>query len=175
MVEVTEQNFTQIVSERMMEIADMFAAALLEADPRAWDHLLVYAPKEKIRALALELDKPRKLKAKSDPVVVVNKSGLERARPYRPTGVVVTKELLLELVGDFTWDFGHQFFIETEVGNFVWSDPDYQGDDTMRLFKGSYNDWIGGQGGFGAFGRSKGRHQISRYCGDKFTLVLDKG
>lgn len=73
----------------------------------------------------------------------------------------MTKERLAGLVGDFTWDFEQSFFIETNEGNFVWSDPDYGGSGEIVEYKGSYNEWIGG-----GFGRSKGRHFIGSYCGD---------
>jgi hypothetical protein len=42
------------VSDLLMEAADFFAATLAVADPRAWQHLLVYAPldilKERVNA-----------------------------------------------------------------------------------------------------------------------------
>jgi len=78
------------------------------------------------------------------------------------------KEQLLELEGDFTWDFGCHFFIETNKGNFIWSDPDYNGDNTIVPFDGNYNDWLPR----GMYGRSKGLHKIGSYCG---TDIIFKG
>lgn len=76
------------------------------------------------------------------------------------------KEQLMNMSGYFTWDFGQNFFIETPIGNFVWSDPDYYGDNTIRYFNGSIQDYFGG-----GFGRRKGRHTISGYCGEDFEFV----
>jgi len=44
----------------------------------------------------------------------------------------MTRESFLNLVGEFTWDFGNKFYIETKIGNFVWStfDPDYNGNNS---------------------------------------------
>jgi len=71
--------------------------------------------------------------------------------------------LTLNTIGEFTWSFSDKFFIETDVGNFVWSDPDYQGDNTIVLFRGSYKDWCREIGI--PFGRDKGKHTIEGYCG----------
>lgn len=80
----------------------------------------------------------------------------------------MTKEKLIALDGNFTWDFGSEFFIETSEGNFVWSDPDYNGDNIIREVKLSYNDWI--HEAHIPFGRSKGNHIIGQYCGTNFTF-----
>lgn len=81
--------------------------------------------------------------------------------------MVVSKENLAEQLGNFTWDFGQCFFIETMFGNFVWSDPDYYGDNTIKPFDGTIQDYFGK-----SFGRCKGSHIISSYCGEDFTLVV---
>lgn len=78
----------------------------------------------------------------------------------------MTKEKLCGMIGDFTWNFGNKFFIETAEGNFIWSDPDYNGDNTIRKFNGTLQDYFGD-----SFGRDKGKHYISDYCGTEFTLV----
>lgn len=78
----------------------------------------------------------------------------------------MTKEKLAGMVGEFTWDFGQNFFIETSEGNFVWSDPAYNGDNTIRPYNGTVEDYFGN-----SFGRDKGKHYIGKYCGDQFTLV----
>lgn len=76
------------------------------------------------------------------------------------------KEKLMNMVGQFTWDFGQNFFIETSIGNFIWSDPDYYGDNTIKSFDGSIKDYFGK-----GFGRRKGHHTISEYCGEDFEFV----
>jgi hypothetical protein len=83
----------------------------------------------------------------------------------------MTKEHVAGLVGEFTWDFSQQFFIETAEGNFVWSDPDYQGDGSIRKYAGSFQDWI--KADQGGFGRSKGTHIIGSYCGDFIFVEED--
>ncbi len=73
----------------------------------------------------------------------------------------MTREHLLGLYGEFTWDFGQKFFIQTSEGNFVWSDPDYGGDNTIRPYNGTLQHFFGE-----GFGRGKGVHTIASYCGE---------
>lgn len=75
--------------------------------------------------------------------------------------------LTLDTVGSFTWDFGCNFHIETSVGCFVWSDPSYNGDNTIKPAP-AYNEWIGK-----SFGRYKGQHLIRDFCG-KDVKIMDK-
>jgi len=79
--------------------------------------------------------------------------------------LTVAKEDLLLAYGDFTHGFNHLWLIETEYGVFVWSDPGYGGNNTMKPFNGRIKDF------FNPYGRMKGRHLISRYCGDQFILM----
>jgi hypothetical protein len=81
---------------------------------------------------------------------------------------MLTKDEVANLVGEFTWDFGCYFFIETSEGNFIWSDPDYQGDNTIKATNLSYEQWITEKN---IFGRSKGKHIIGHYCGKDFSLA----
>ena len=37
------------------------------------------------------------------------------------------KMISQDTTASFTWGFGKEFFLETDEGNFVWNDPDYQG------------------------------------------------
>jgi len=73
---------------------------------------------------------------------------------------------LLDLDGEFTWDFGNRFFIETLIGNFIWSDPSYGGDNTIQEFNGTYKQYIGD-----SFGRDEGIHIIRDYCGDNVKII----
>lgn len=77
------------------------------------------------------------------------------------------QQLLLTDEGDFTWNFAQEFWIETAKGNFIWSNPDYMGNNTIRKATMSYQEWIGE----GGFGRSKGRHIIGHYCGMEVTIL----
>lgn len=83
----------------------------------------------------------------------------------------MTKDYLGGLMGEFTWDFGCHFFIETNEGNFVWSDPDYNGDNSIIKFTGTVNDYMTDYGANpDMYGRDKGTHLISTYCGDDFIF-----
>lgn len=80
----------------------------------------------------------------------------------------MNKETLMNLMGEFTWNFGQQFFIETAQGNFIWSDPDYNGDNTIRKYHGTIHDFFPGD----SYSR-EGKHVIGKYCDPMFTLVDD--
>ncbi len=69
----------------------------------------------------------------------------------------------LNTIASFTWSFNHSFFVETNEGNFVWSDPEYGGDNTIRKFNGDYKKWCKKEKI--PFGRDKGMHTIGEYCG----------
>ena len=71
-------------------------------------------------------------------------------------------ETLKNLVGSFCWNYSNKFFIETDMGNFVWSDPDYHGDNTMKMYNGTYQEWLKEQGI--PYCRDKGNHIIGNYC-----------
>lgn len=77
-----------------------------------------------------------------------------------------SREELLNLHGEFTWDFGRTFFIEVKgfACNFVWSAPGYNGTNEIKPFTGSYQNWLSGTGL--DFGRSKGYRRIGDYCGE---------
>ena len=74
----------------------------------------------------------------------------------------MTKQEISSLFGDFTWDFGQEFYITTSKGNFIWSDPDYNGSGQLKSTTLTYREFIGK----GYSGRSKGNHNIGNYCGD---------
>lgn len=82
---------------------------------------------------------------------------------------MIDKKSLLNLEGHFSWNFGNKFFIETEMGNFVWSDPDYfGGDNSIKFFDGNLDDFCK-QEHIG-YTRDKGIHTIKKYCGSKIKL-----
>ena len=83
---------------------------------------------------------------------------------------MITKEELINLEGSFTWDFGQNFLIETAKGNFIWSDPDYQGSNKMIPFNGDYGNWCKHTGV--PYGRDKGLHVIKSYCGEDFIYEV---
>ena len=77
--------------------------------------------------------------------------------------------ITLDTVAEFTWDYGNKFLLETDEGNFEWSDPDYNGDNTIVKFNGTYRDWLASAGI--PYGRMKGSHTIRDYCGDQVKIV----
>lgn len=77
--------------------------------------------------------------------------------------------LTLDDIGSFTWSFHDKFFIETSKGNFVWSDPEYQGDNTIKSFDGSLESWCRAEGI--PYGRDKGTHTIRGYCGEEVKII----
>lgn len=79
----------------------------------------------------------------------------------------LSKEEVGKLYGRFTWTWGKEFFIETSEGNFIYSDPDYGGDNTLRSVDASYKEWSEPY----SFGRDKGRHYITDFCGESFQLL----
>lgn len=76
----------------------------------------------------------------------------------------MTKEELGSLHGKFTWDFGNKFHIETAVGNFEWSCPDYYGGTGEIRPVSTYKEWVKQQNI--PYGRDKSVYKISDYCGD---------
>lgn len=80
----------------------------------------------------------------------------------------MTKEDILNLIGDFSWNYYSRFFIETENGNFVWNDPDYSGDNTLTRTKLNHIQWCKSEGI--PYSRSKGMHIIRDYCGEDIII-----
>ena len=78
-------------------------------------------------------------------------------------------QINLDTIGKFTFSHGHEYHIETEFGNFEWSDPDYEsGDNTIKPcapLKQWYKD-IGIR-----IGRDKGIHSIRSYCGENVKFL----
>jgi hypothetical protein len=76
--------------------------------------------------------------------------------------------------GAFTWMWNDVFFISThnennEEENFIWSDPEYNGDNTIRAYSGSLQDYCAEHNI--SYGRGKGEHLISAYCGGNVVLL----
>ena len=69
------------------------------------------------------------------------------------------KEQFRGMTGHFVWSFGKEFFIETQKGNFVWNDPDYGGDNTVRQFQGDLKKWL--------------KEMQIPYCRDKGTRFIE--
>ncbi len=72
-------------------------------------------------------------------------------------------KLNLNDIAEFTWLYGSQWFLETNKGNFVWSDPEYGGNNTIVPYADTYEKFI--DSGNIPFGRAKGEHVVGDYCG----------
>jgi len=77
---------------------------------------------------------------------------------------------IFDTVGQFTWLWDDRFFIETkDHGNFIWSDPGYDGDNTIRKCSISYKQYL--KENDIDFGRDKGPHIIAEYCGVNVVVM----
>lgn len=76
---------------------------------------------------------------------------------------------VLNILGDFTWLWNSEFFIETAEGNYVWSDPDYAGDNTLRPVKQTLTEYLRERRI--DYGRDKGKHFIGAYCGQDVKVL----
>lgn len=72
------------------------------------------------------------------------------------------------IVGEFTWLWNHEFFLETDKGNFIYSSSEYPGgDDTIQKTEYTYKQYLAKSGI--SFGRGKGKAYIAEYTnGAKF-------
>lgn len=77
----------------------------------------------------------------------------------------------LETTGEFLWFWNDRFLIETSYGNYLWSDPDYNGDNTIKYTSKTYDEYL--KGIDLPYGRSKGTHVIGDYCGR--DVIFTKG
>lgn len=81
----------------------------------------------------------------------------------------MTREQILELTGYFTWLWDDRFFIETPRGNFIWSDPGYNGSNEIRKIEQTYDAFLAEHDL--PFGRCKGTHMIKDYCGSEVQVI----
>lgn len=78
------------------------------------------------------------------------------------------RNIFLNSIGTFGWDFGSNFFIETKFGNFIWSDPDYNGNNHIKKFYGDLETFC--QNSNIPYIRDKGNHVIQDYVGNDVIL-----
>ena len=78
--------------------------------------------------------------------------------------------MTLDTIGEFTWLWGHEFFITTPEGNWIYSDPDYDGgDNTIRKIENTLVEYL--KIHHLPYGRDKGQHTIGQYCGEEVTIL----
>jgi len=79
-----------------------------------------------------------------------------------------------DLFGDFTWDLSCRFYIETEYGALIYSDPQYGGTGELCTTTLSLDEFLHPHG----HGRAKGEHRIGDYCDpfrwDEFSWVTQE-
>lgn len=73
---------TDRISKMLMGAADYFAATLAKADPRAWDHLLVYAPKDAKQIAAARKEGQREERERCAKIVKEIKEEADRDAKY---------------------------------------------------------------------------------------------
>lgn len=79
----------------------------------------------------------------------------------------MSEQEVRNLIGEFTWDFGNCFFIETMKGNFLYRSPSYGGDGVVRRTSKTLDDYLSGN-----HGRCKGTHFIADFCGEQVPVEL---
>ena len=73
----------------------------------------------------------------------------------------------------FSWGYNNNFFLETETGNYIWSDPDYPGgDNIIRPFKGDVKAFC--ECNHLPYCRDKGIHVIREYCGSNVKIIEEE-
>lgn len=71
----------------------------------------------------------------------------------------------------FTWGWSELFLLQSDEGaSWVWSDPDYGGDNTIQPFDGDYDDFCAQLNI--PYGRCKGQNTIRGYCGEDVKILL---
>ena len=75
--------------------------------------------------------------------------------------------ITLDSMAEFTWDFGNRFLLKCNNKYYVWSDPYYKGDNTIRPYSGNPLHFT--TPGFA--GRSKGMNLIRNKCGDQVKFI----
>lgn len=65
-------------------------------------------------------------------------------------------------IGEFTWMWTQDFFVETKAGNYIWKSPEYGGDNTIQKHPGTYEEYCNKINV--SYGRCKGYQNIEKYC-----------
>jgi hypothetical protein len=83
------------------------------------------------------------------------------------------KDHLLGTMGHFTWSQGKEWLVETDLGNFIWSDPNYgDGDDTLTFFEGGHDEFYALAGVQPEVCKDKGDNLILNKCGQDIDLKI---
>ena len=78
----------------------------------------------------------------------------------------------LDTVADFVWGFGQDFLLVVGEKCFVWSCPDYNGDNTIKPYRGERtSNGFCGQDRYYHATRNKGTHRIGDYCGADVRFI----
>lgn len=94
----------------------------------------------------------------------IDKQQFNQWKPIFIDGGFLNKPLTKDSFCCFVWGFSSEFLLRRynlehmlPYGDwYIWSDPEYNGDNTIKLFKGNPTNFNG---------RSKGLHFIDNFCG----------
>lgn len=79
--------------------------------------------------------------------------------------------MLLDSVAHFTQRIDtDEFYVETDNGNFIFSDPQAGGSNTLKPCSFSYAQWTRK---YGKAIRDRGRHVIRNFCGNGVRVVAE--
>lgn len=95
---------------------------------------------------------------------------LQKVDDFKFDNSPLTKDSICQ----FTWGFDSRFLIrkydfyhKVSYGDFyVWSDPEYNGDNTIKKYEGYPQHFTGKN----FCGRNKGHHSIYAFCGDSVKI-----
>ena len=58
--------------------------------------------------------------------------------------------------------------------NYIWSDPDYLGDDSITVWEGTYQSYLNQEYDSTYYGRYKGVHNLDEYTKGAFSRYKEK-
>lgn len=85
---------------------------------------------------------------------------------------VLTRQQILDLEGTFISNFGSKYYVETEFGypNFIYSDPDSGGDNTLVQTSLTDEEWLAVEDI--PYGRDKGSYVIDHFVDADITILV---
>lgn len=86
----------------------------------------------------------------------------------------MTREDFLNQIADFSWMWGKNFHLQVGDRAYLWSSPEYGGDNTIRPYPHT-QDELGKMHADSPvpWSRDKGAHRIKDYCGENVVLGTD--
>ncbi len=75
----------------------------------------------------------------------------------------------LKMVAHFYQSSGSECFATNKYWNMIWSNPEYGGDNTIRKYEGTYDDWYNSLEVKHV--EDKGRHITRKFCGKDIEII----